>query len=105
MSGHRQTQAARHTRELGSPAPARRSSKTTRNQVTHPRNLYALHLLALWFVLAQTGGAPYQLPSMPSWPKERGPAALGIIEIDLRSRAGNHPTGRVATLIEDVGEL
>lgn len=42
-----------------------------------------------WFVLAQTDGAPYQLPALAAWEKERSLQALGVCEEPFTATNGN----------------
>lgn len=42
-----------------------------------------------WFVLAQTEGAEFELPALPTWTAERALAALNITQIDFTMTDGN----------------
>src|SRR5215467_9803309 len=42
-----------------------------------------------WFVLSQTDGEPVQMPPIPDWSKDKGLAALGIVEVQFTMTNGN----------------
>src|SRR5262249_22650470 len=42
-----------------------------------------------WFMLSQTDGAPYQMPTIPAWDRTRALATLNVEEIPFEMMNGN----------------
>src|SRR5262245_48547634 len=59
--------------------------KETESEVTFKRFVFKRH----WFMLAQTDGAPYQMPAIPAWDRRRALQSLNVEEIPFEMLNGN----------------
>ena len=71
--------------QLCMPVTGKREDTDTGEVQTYQRFVYRRN----WFVLAQTDGAAYELPTIPTWNQDRALAALDITPIAFAHDDGN----------------